>query len=91
MLFNIVKHAKAKQITLETAMLGDDMRIIVSDDGVGVELDVVTGKKRSQGFGLFRIREIVRDLGGRLEAEATTRGSRIILTIPVIQHEATRD
>jgi len=83
LLRNVVKHAKAKQVVIETGMVDDEMRIIVSDDGVGFDLEIIKGKKRSKGFGLFGIRELMRDMGGHLDAESTTEGSRIILVVPI--------
>jgi len=83
LLCNTVKHANAKQIVVETLSLGDGMQIIVSDDGVGLDPRIISGSKRSKGFGLFGIRELMRDLGGLIEAEATTKGSRIVLYVPM--------
>jgi len=83
LLTNVVKHAKAKRVVVESSRIGDELRITVSDDGVGLDSEIISGRKRSKGFGLFSIRELVNDIGGRMEAETTTRGSRIALTIPV--------
>ena len=83
LLRNVIKHAKAKRGIVETINLGDEMQVIVSDDGVGLDKEIVSGSKRSKGFGLFGIRELMRDLGGRLEAEPTAKGSRIVLSVPL--------
>jgi len=83
LLTNVIKHAKAKRIGVESMMVGDEMQIIVSDDGVGLDPNVITGGKRGKGFGLFSIRELLKDIGGRIEAEYTTRGTHIVLTVPI--------
>jgi len=85
LLTNIIKHAKATNVSVETIKHGDGIRITVEDDGVGFHTDIVLGKKRSKGFGLFSIRERLNDIGGYIMAESKPNGSRIILGIPLEQ------
>ena len=89
LLRNVVKHAQAKRAVVESSRIGDELRITVSDDGVGLESEIVSGRKRSKGFGLFAIREVIKDLGGSLDAESTAAGTTIILTSPMEQQQAT--
>jgi len=85
LLINVVKHAKAARITVEILRADDEneMRIIVSDDGVGFDPLIVSGEKSSDGFGLFSIREQLSDFGARIEAEPIKKGSRVVLTLPI--------
>jgi signal transduction histidine kinase len=91
LLRNVVKHAKANRAVVESSRIGDELRISVSDDGVGLDTDIVSGRKRSKGFGLFAIREVMRDLGGSLDAESTNAGTTIILTAPMEQQQVMED
>ncbi|UCH51760.1 MAG: hypothetical protein JSV54_03115, partial [Chloroflexota bacterium] len=89
LLWNVIKHANANQVVVEAFRFGEEMQLIVSDDGAGLDLDIITGKKRSEGFGFFSIRQLMIDLGGRIEAGPTTIGSRIVLAVPIGQEPAT--
>ncbi|MFC1913923.1 GAF domain-containing sensor histidine kinase [Chloroflexota bacterium] len=91
LLRNVVKHAKAKRAVVELSRIGDELRITVSDDGTGLDSDIVNGSKRSKGFGLFAIREVIKDLGGRLDTEPTTSGTTIVLTVPMERKQALED
>jgi PAS domain S-box-containing protein len=65
---NAVKHAQAKKISIRLEDRDPNLRIIIDDDGVGFDL---TGedknKHASGGFGLFRIEELMTDIGGNLK------------------------
>ena len=89
LLRNVIKHAKAKRVVVETLRLGDEVRIIVSDDGVGFDSEIILGSKKSKGFGLFSIRELIKDLGGQVETESNTEGTTIVLIAPLEQQQAT--
>ena len=91
LLRNVVKHAKANRVVVESSRIGDELRITVSDDGTGLDPEIVSGKKRSKGFGLFAIREAIKELGGSLDAESTAAGTTIILTAPMEQQQALAD
>jgi signal transduction histidine kinase len=81
LLFNIVKHADAKNVTVTTRRDGKNIRIHVADDGVGFDSSNI--EKRS-GFGLFSIRERLDFLGGNLEIESKPgQGTRVTLAAPL--------
>jgi signal transduction histidine kinase len=88
LLRNVVKHAKAKRAVVESSRIGDELRITVSDDGSGLDSEIVSGRKRSKGFGLFAIREVIKDLGGSIEAEPNKDGTTIVLITPLKQQQA---
>ena len=61
-LTNIVKHAEATTVTVSIDRSGDGLRVTVSDDGKGMDLNA----KRT-GLGLLGLRERVEAHFGRLE------------------------
>jgi PAS domain S-box-containing protein len=85
LLFNITKHAKAKNVTVTTRRDGKCIRIHISDDGVGFDVSLVDGHKRKRtGFGLFSIRERLDFLGGTLNIESKPgQGTRVTLEAPL--------
>ena len=87
-LSNVLKHAKAKQVTLWLGSLKDSvLMMVVEDDGVG--FDPLSRPRRSS-FGLTAMRERVELLGGRIHIESTrassqskTHGTRIEVDLPL--------
>ena len=84
LLFNVVKHARAKKVTVSVKRAGDEMRIEVKDDGIGFDIFKNTSPAdKNVGFGLFSIRERFHHLGGHLEVESEPgEGTRVILISP---------
>jgi len=84
LLFNVVKHARASSARIELAMHGDDLRISVSDKGVGFDSEKLKRNlTRSAGFGLFSISERLELIGGHLEMEsAPGQGAAFHLIAP---------
>jgi PAS domain S-box-containing protein len=86
LLFNIVKHARAKSAAISMKTDGEVVRIDIEDDGIGfdtAELDAAASG--SDGFGLFSIRERFHTLGGRLEIHSEPgRGTRASLLLPLV-------
>jgi PAS domain S-box-containing protein len=85
LLFNIIKHAQARNVKISIRRENDDIRIEVEDDGVGFDtslMDLNSGG--TTGFGLFNIRERLSYLGGHLEIKSEPgRGTRIAMTAPL--------
>jgi PAS domain S-box-containing protein len=78
LLVNIVKHAEASRVNISLSAEGPNIRLSVEDDGRGFNPQQV-----ENGFGLFSIRERIRNVGGRLEIECGREGgTRIILLVP---------
>ena len=90
LLFNIVKHARAKSAQVRLSWLdGEMIQIVVADQGVGFDLARLGAEGASGGFGLFSIRERLQMMGGRLKVDtAAGRGTRVTLVAPI--HAATR-
>lgn len=84
LLWNAVKHARARRVVLAIGSDGDHLRIVVQDDGAGFDAtQAFDGSSGKSGFGLFSARERLHYLGGALEIDsAPGRGTRIVLTVP---------
>jgi two-component system, NarL family, sensor histidine kinase UhpB len=88
-LTNIIRHAQAKQVSVNIDAVEDDARLAVTvrDDGCGMQ------PGRSTGFGIRGMQERVEGLGGRYVIEGEVgRGTCVRLTIPLIEpHDAEAD
>jgi two-component system sensor histidine kinase UhpB len=79
-LTNVVRHARAKHITIELAESATGLDLIVRDDGQGMTADTPAG------FGLRGMQERVEGLGGRYHlASMSGRGTTITITLPLIE------
>lgn len=83
LLFNVVKHAKVTQATVDLSIVDSNhLRVTVADEGAGFDTAAL-GRPAAMGWGLFRIRERAEILGGSLQVEsAPGHGTRFLLTIP---------
>jgi PAS domain S-box-containing protein len=84
-LINILKHARARNITLDIRRAEGSIRIAVTDDGVGFDVDEVSSlPARQRGFGLFSIKERLDCIGGSLEIDSQRGvGSQFTLVAPL--------
>lgn len=80
-LTNVGKHAGASQVEVSVERMGQTIRIMVADDGVGFNAGTV-----AEGFGILGMRERLESVGGRLEiASQIDSGTRLVATVPVDQ------
>jgi PAS domain S-box-containing protein len=71
LLSNAVKHSGAKHVRVVIQRTGDDLRLVVQDDGCGCDPASALEKVGPEGgFGLFSIRERMADLGGELAIDS---------------------
>jgi signal transduction histidine kinase len=76
-LANIGKHAKATQATVAVTVVGDDVEVIVKDDGVG-------GADLGNGSGLQGLEDRVGALDGCVDIESPAGGGTVVMaTIPL--------
>ncbi len=89
LLVNVVKHAKAKKVTVAARRIGGNIQISVEDDGVGFDYMKVTAtQSMDTGFGLFSIRERVINLGGSFEIKSSPGlGTAVYMNVPVRKEE----
>lgn len=86
LLNNIVKHAKAKKVSVVFDMDGKCLNILVTDDGLGFDASKL-GKQNGEasGIGLFSLRERLEYFDGALTIDSDAKkGSKVYITIPVI-------
>lgn len=75
-LTNALKHAQPTALVVRLARLEDDLRIEVTDDGIG-------GARIRAGSGLRGLTDRVETLGGRLEVHSPEdQGTRIVAELP---------
>lgn len=80
---NIIKHAKAKNVGVLIYEEDDNLLLTINDDGVGLD-----EKKADVGrstIGLKSIRRRVQYLNGEIKINSDTRGTEIIVSIPLEQ------
>jgi len=96
-LFNVVKHAKARQALIDVRRQGDWLVVAVEDDGVGFNPETTARAKWPKGgFGLFHVRERLSLAGGRLEIQPNNKGGTVVrlylpLTSEPVIEEVTDD
>lgn len=87
---NIKKHANASSVSINLEFLDKDLRLNISDNGKGFNVEKLKEKHDdiSGGFGLYSMRERVDLLGGEMEISSESgKGTRLNIVIPFIQEE----
>jgi PAS domain S-box-containing protein len=82
---NIIKHSRAKKVSVVLEGSEDSYIIKVKDDGIGFDLEKKTQEvQQERGFGLFSIKERMADLGGSVEILSQPgKGTQIIMSAPI--------
>ena len=79
-LHNVAKHAHAHNVNIHMAREHDRVRLLVEDDGVGMER---RSGSRGKSFGLAGIKERVGMLGGEVRVQSSKgKGTRMEVTVP---------
>jgi signal transduction histidine kinase len=87
---NAIKHAAAQTITITRTTAADQLRITVHDDGRGFAKGRSTTLRTRRGFGLFSIRERLRNVGGTIDiASAPDAGTTVEIMVP-LSHDTER-
>jgi len=74
---NIVRHSNANNVRIQVHDLGENLQILIKDDGVGLSSNA------QPGYGLRNMRDRSRLLNGELRfSEPSTKGTTITLEIP---------
>jgi len=83
LLRNAFRHARAHEIEVEIRYENDVFRLIVRDDGTGMDPKILKDGRRAGHWGLPGVQERARGIGARLEfwSEASA-GTEIRLTLP---------
>lgn len=79
---NILKHSRAKNVSLRLERDIHEVQLVITDDGCGFKMD--DSANGGKGLGLKNINERVRMLGGKLKMNsAPDQGTRIEVTVPI--------
>jgi signal transduction histidine kinase len=79
---NCVRHAQARNIEIGVMAEGDQLRVSVGDDGVGLD-----PAQRRKGLGLRGIDERVKELHGTMRILCEPgRGTRLVVHLPLPTH-----
>jgi PAS domain S-box-containing protein len=70
---NAIKHGKVSSISIQLIVTGDQLRLTVSDDGVGIPLPL-----NSTGMGLHIMEYRARNIGGTLNIERGKSGGTVV-------------
>ncbi|BCN33019.1 sensor histidine kinase [Anaeromicropila herbilytica] len=83
---NIIKHARANEISIQLNYNNNNINLQVQDDGVGFELknSVLSGNSITSNFGLSIMRERVYLLSGHINIESKRNcGTTITVKVPI--------
>jgi signal transduction histidine kinase len=82
---NVSKHARAKCVSVLLERRGDDVILIVEDDGVGFNAELLADPhRRHDGLGLVSMQERAALVGGRVQLESGRgKGTTLFVRIPV--------
>ncbi len=81
LLMNVVKHAQSPRVMVRSEVAGENIRVIVKDEGIGFDFSVAC---RNGVFGLFSVRERLGMLGGSLDIVSSPgQGTKAVLTAPM--------
>ena len=88
---NVIQHAEADNIRIDSSMKGEKCEIIFEDDGKGLpegaksdifEKGYVKGESSGSGIGTFLVKEIVKSYSGDVEVEdSELGGARFVITL----------
>jgi signal transduction histidine kinase len=82
-LTNVVKHARASQVNVTVRKLRNGLRMEITDNGHGFEVERVLLAKRHRRLGVLGMRERVEMVGGRFSIEsAPGKGTTIRAETP---------
>ena len=86
-LANISRHARAKNVRVELQRVRDGLQLMMSDDGVGFDMNRHDGQRGS--LGLLSMRERVSLVAGTLSIQSTPgEGTQICAWVPFKQERA---
>lgn len=81
LLINVVKHARADRVTVDLKRDGDNVRIVVTDNGIGFDPALIS---RGSTFGLFSVRERLKHFGGHYEIRSKPgSGTTVVMLAPI--------
>ncbi len=88
LIFNVIKHADAKEVRISMKRAGDLIEISVTDDGSVFNLETTEmNLDNEMGFGLFSIKERLMQFDGNFSIESTVgTGTCVTIGIPALKN-----
>jgi signal transduction histidine kinase len=85
---NIIKHSKAKNAEISILCENDEIKISISDDGIGFDFENYKEHKANNKFGIMTIKQRAEILGGTIDYKSMpAKGTKIEITIPTRNFE----
>lgn len=75
---NVIRHAQATTMTVDTTLQDDELSTTVGDDGIGFE-----GEEKEAGNGLRNLRRRAQEAGGTIRFLRRDKGTRIEIVMPL--------
>jgi signal transduction histidine kinase len=86
-LSNVVQHANADRVLIRLSYEGQEMRLVVTDDGVGIK-DLGVSNEDLQGHGIPNMQARARLMGGDLNLQSVPgQGTRVKVIVPCDREE----
>lgn len=81
---NVVRHARAATLRVSLRQLGDELELLVADDGVGFVIQQASLAARRGSIGIVGIRERAQLIGARVSIDSTPgKGTRVVARFPL--------
>ena len=81
-LTNVVKHAQATQATITVETSGEEVRMVIADDGVGFDLVSLETTSETPHWGLLTMQERAQAIGACWRLESSPgRGTRVVVEL----------
>ncbi len=79
---NIIKHAKANEISMQLIRHDNELTIMIEDNGVGFDKNNIT---KFEGIGLKNIISRIEFLNGNVDFDSTPgQGTTVVIEIPIV-------
>jgi signal transduction histidine kinase len=89
---NVAKHSSAEWVDISLSKSGDGIELVVSDDGVGMDLDLIMQTRTGRSLGLTGMRERAELTGGKFTIESTLgEGTTIRVFWPIEAEDQHQD
>jgi signal transduction histidine kinase len=79
-LSNIIRHSKATEYKIQLLYSENNIKIYISDNGIGFELDKVN---KNKNYGLLNISERIKALKGTMIVNSSAEGTLLLFEIPL--------
>jgi len=92
-LSNVVQHAKADRVSVQLTIDLEKLRVVISDNGVGFNMEqVLHNPEKWDHFGVRGIVERAKLVGGEATIDSKKgRGTQIVVEVPLVKKERVDD